>query len=95
MQRVRDNGDRRRRDDHEDDGETDDRADLATKVTQREGRRSPVQQRRNEDEEENVWWQRDPRQPGDERDQETADDEDRRVGNRQALGDEAQSGGDS
>ena len=95
MQPVRYDSDGRRRDEHQDDRETEDCADLAAKVTKRVGYCPRVKERRDENEEQYFWWERDLRQSRDEREEKAADNEDRGVRNPQSLGDEAQPRGDS
>src|ERR1700674_1067445 len=95
MEPVRDGRDGCRRDEHQDDRETEDRADLAPEIAKRVVHCPRVKERWDENEEEHLWRQRDPRQSRDESENEAANDEDRCVGNPYSLGDEAQPGRDS
>src|SRR5437763_12174548 len=83
---------RRRYQDHED-GESQDRSELATKIAQRKGGSAPIEQRRNEDQEQDIGRQLEPRQIGHEREHQSADDEQRRVWNREAPREDSQTGG--
>ena len=62
MQRVGNDGDCRRRNDHHDHRQTHDRADLAFEIAQRKQDRARVKQRRNEHEEQDFRRQRHLRQ---------------------------------
>ena len=91
VHRVRDHGDRGRRYDDHDDGETNDWPDLAPEVTKRIGDCPGVKEGRNENEKQDVRLQRDFRESRNEREQETADHEDGGIRNRESLSDQAKS----
>src|ERR1700694_1020380 len=73
VQPVRYDSDGCRRDEYQDDGETEDRADLAPKVTKGVRHCSRIKERRDENEEQYFWREMDLRQSRDEREKETAD----------------------
>src|ERR1700737_1559287 len=78
------------RDEYQDDRKTEDRTDLAPKVTKRVGNCSRVKERRDENKEQHFWRECDVRKFRNEREKESADNEDGCVGDPQPLCDEAQ-----
>ena len=88
MQGVGDDGDRHRRHQHHHHRQTDDRADLALKLTQRKRDRPRVQQWWNEDEKQYFRRDVDFRQSRYERQQQPTEHQNRRVRNLQPLGDD-------
>ena len=91
MHRVRDHCDCGRRHDDHDDREANDRPDLAPEVTKGIGDCPRVKKRGNENEKQDVRWQRDFREAGNEREQEATDHEDGGIRNRESLSDQPQS----
>jgi hypothetical protein len=83
-----------RRDEYQDDRETEDSADLAPEVTKRVGNGPRVKERWDKNEEQYFWRERDLRQSRDEREKEPTHHEDRCIGHPESLGDEAEPRGD-
>ena len=85
-ERVGDDGDHDRRGQHAADGEQGDRLQLGAEVTERRVEGGGVEQRRQEEEEDQLRLEREVGQARHEAERQAADDEQRRIRNRQPAG---------